>query len=314
VAKILLDSTFRNIDELGAVVGWDLDFRQLERGRFRGSIVAVGGHATVLMRVRFNQAFHQRGTAMPGMMTFGVLEPAVRSINWCSGVLNVNDLIDFNVANGFDGVSPANHHAYTFSLPIMLLEKTAEAMGIDLGAAMSRRSTGALLDDSRGTVDRLRFECRQLFDGLRRNHDAVAHFRADDLDDFLATEVLRLIDRTAAEQPAPGPAQGTRICRRALEFIDTYAADAISVADICQAIGVSWSTLERAFRDYLGVTPKFYINALRLSQVRRELHGAGDALVTDVANRWGFWHMGQFARDYRKMFGELPSQTRRMSV
>ncbi|MCK5375915.1 MAG: helix-turn-helix domain-containing protein, partial [Acidobacteria bacterium] len=31
--------------------------------------------------------------------------------------------------------------------------------------------------------------------------------------------------------------------------------------------------------------------------------------VTDVANNWGFWHMGQFAADYRKMFGELPSQT-----
>jgi len=183
-----------------------------------------------------------------------------------------------------------------------------------LGAAISRGSTGALLDDSRGTVDRLRFECRQLFDGLGRNPDTAAHFRAGDLDNFLATEVLRLIDQTPAERSAPGPAQRTRICRRALEFIDTYAADAVSVADICQATGVSWSTLERAFRDYLGVTPKFYINALRLNQVRRELHGAEDTFVADVANRWGFWHMGQFARDYRKMFGELPSQTPRMSV
>jgi len=32
-----------------------------------------------------------------------------------------------------------------------------------------------------------------------------------------------------------------------------------------------------------------------------------------VANAWGFWHMGQFARDYRRLFGELPSDTLRCS-
>ena len=31
--------------------------------------------------------------------------------------------------------------------------------------------------------------------------------------------------------------------------------------------------------------------------------------VADAANEWGFWHMGQFAKDYRRMFGELPSET-----
>jgi transcriptional regulator GlxA family with amidase domain len=28
----------------------------------------------------------------------------------------------------------------------------------------------------------------------------------------------------------------------------------------------------------------------------------------DVANAWGFWHMGQFARNYKRQFGELPSE------
>ena len=37
--------------------------------------------------------------------------------------------------------------------------------------------------------------------------------------------------------------------------------------------------------------------------------GAGQAII-DAASRWGFWHMGQFAADYRRKFGELPSETR----
>ena len=35
--------------------------------------------------------------------------------------------------------------------------------------------------------------------------------------------------------------------------------------------------------------------------------------IADAANRWGFWHMGQFTADYRELFGELPSKTLRNS-
>ena len=34
-----------------------------------------------------------------------------------------------------------------------------------------------------------------------------------------------------------------------------------------------------------------------------------NAGIRDIANRYGFWHMGQFAADYKKLFGELPSKT-----
>jgi AraC-like DNA-binding protein len=35
----------------------------------------------------------------------------------------------------------------------------------------------------------------------------------------------------------------------------------------------------------------------------------GDSRKQDAAARWGFWHLGQFSRDYKGQFGELPSQT-----
>jgi AraC-like DNA-binding protein len=37
--------------------------------------------------------------------------------------------------------------------------------------------------------------------------------------------------------------------------------------------------------------------------------------VTDAATAWGFWHFGHFSQEYKKLFGELPSDTlRRYSV
>jgi len=60
------------------------------------------------------------------------------------------------------------------------------------------------------------------------------------------------------------------------------------------------------------VTPKQYLQATRLGCVRKELCRNGSAVkITDVAAEWSFWHMGKFAADYRRQFGELPSETLR---
>ncbi len=34
-----------------------------------------------------------------------------------------------------------------------------------------------------------------------------------------------------------------------------------------------------------------------------------DLVINHVSSHWGFWHSGQFASDYKKLFGELPSET-----
>jgi AraC family ethanolamine operon transcriptional activator len=54
-----------------------------------------------------------------------------------------------------------------------------------------------------------------------------------------------------------------------------------------------------------------YFKALRLDAVRQELKTApaGTTTVRLIAQRWGFRHTGEFAADYRRLFGELPSQT-----
>jgi AraC family ethanolamine operon transcriptional activator len=77
--------------------------------------------------------------------------------------------------------------------------------------------------------------------------------------------------------------------------------------------GVTERSLQRGFQDVVGTTPKAYIQAQRLTNVRRQLRGADPSRtrVADVANEWGFWHLGQFAADYRRHFGERPSETLR---
>jgi AraC family ethanolamine operon transcriptional activator len=84
----------------------------------------------------------------------------------------------------------------------------------------------------------------------------------------------------------------------------------ISVREVAIESNISRRTLEYAFRDRYDLSPKAFINSQRLVSVRRDLRSkAGDVPIVEIANQWGYWHMGQFARDYQNRFGELPSQT-----
>jgi transcriptional regulator GlxA family with amidase domain len=84
----------------------------------------------------------------------------------------------------------------------------------------------------------------------------------------------------------------------------------LSIGSICQETRTSWRTLDRAFKEAFGLGPKRYYLNLRLNRVRAQLISDGDcSSISDAANEFGFWHLGEFAREYTNLFGELPSDT-----
>ena len=56
-----------------------------------------------------------------------------------------------------------------------------------------------------------------------------------------------------------------------------------------------------------------YLRMLRLGEVRRELlkSAGSQRSISEIALDAGFSHLSQFTVDYKKVFGETPSATRR---
>ena len=126
----------------------------------------------------------------------------------------------------------------------------------------------------------------------------------------LVTLVVRILtmDSFTARQAAPRFRTGAM--NRALKIMNEHDEPSPSIEALCTMVGASWTTLERAFKDEFGVAPKQYVKSRRLSAVKSELIKTGpDAVISNVAHHWGFRHMSSFAKDYRKQFGELPSET-----
>jgi AraC family ethanolamine operon transcriptional activator len=87
-----------------------------------------------------------------------------------------------------------------------------------------------------------------------------------------------------------------------------------SVAELCTRLHLSRRALQNCFEEITGMGPLAYMRSLRLNEVRRQLKYSREAQpVSQVAYAWGFTHMSQFAKDYRQLFGELPSLSRRAS-
>jgi AraC-like DNA-binding protein len=100
--------------------------------------------------------------------------------------------------------------------------------------------------------------------------------------------------------------------RRALEYIDAHAHEAVTVDDVAAAVHLSPRGLQVAFRRTLDETPSEALRRARLDAAHRDLAGAeaGSTTVAAVAHRWGFAHAGKFAARYREAYGEHPSATR----
>ncbi|OLS60243.1 AraC family transcriptional regulator [Pseudomonas putida] len=97
---------------------------------------------------------------------------------------------------------------------------------------------------------------------------------------------------------------------RARQFLQDHAREALRLNDLEQVAGVSREKLYEAFRRHHGLTPMAYLKHYRLKAVRSALLSGGAVVsVSSVALEWGFGHLGRFASDYRKAFGESPSGT-----
>jgi AraC-like DNA-binding protein len=99
--------------------------------------------------------------------------------------------------------------------------------------------------------------------------------------------------------------------RRAELFIEENAHVPITVCDIAEHVGVSTRSLYTGFRKYRNTSPMSLLKETRLNRVREQLlrSEAGLTTVTAVAYQWGFAHLGHFTTDYKRWFGESPSET-----
>jgi len=308
--------SFLDFDDLAETVhDWQLEFIQLERGAFRGSIDQAVGEHFQLGRASFGRRLHQRGETPAGFRTFVVPGDVGFRILWRGKEICSDDIAVFPEGAVLDSTSLPGFHVLLPSLPQALLDERAHQL--DLPPVDRIVGNAEVVRCDPRAVDRLRRWLRSVIDELVERPELLGD--ATTSEEISRAMAGNLITTLATGSGAPVRSALTprlQLSEASLDFIAGYPGRLITVREVAEAVGASERTLRRAFHERFGVSPKEYLKARQLRAARRDLVRLDPAgiQVREVALRWGFWHSSQFAQDYRRAFGELPSETLRRSA
>ena len=302
----LLEAEYSDVEQLCADVrSWDVDFRPLANppnGNLVAHLVQAQCGPLDFSYARLCASLDQYGAPPVNRLTFVVPEARLARLWWRGYDVERDSVLVFPVGSELRCVSGPDFEIHTISVSEDVVGLVCESLKLAAPNTQSR------VEVFRPPADVIR--------SLRRTLRLIRHERgtpsvAD------AQQTLELLIRswlTPSDQPeGRRPLPRVRDCavRRCLERMDSSDWVSLSAPELREAAGVSERTLQYAFRERFGLSPGAFLKARRLAAVRRALLTSDRlrAVVGDLAASYGFWHVGQFAADYRRAFGETPSQT-----
>lgn len=132
------------------------------------------------------------------------------------------------------------------------------------------------------------------------------------LEEMLVMSLLLNHPHSHARQLDLLPAQTTpRQLRQAKEFMLAHLETPLRLTEISLHTGTSTRHLQTLFQENYHCGPMQWLKEQRLNAVRTTLlNSDDDSRISDIAMRYGFYHLGEFNKAYKKLFGTTPRITR----
>jgi AraC family ethanolamine operon transcriptional activator len=280
---------------------WQQEYDQLSPGSFYGRLDEVALETMQVFKEHTGQALRQQCRVWPDSLWIGI--PANQQGSRINGqALTAGEVMCRPGGQDFELVTPGAFDIYGLVIQLPALSAAAERQGISLDTHwhfMPRRKV------AHETLYAVSFLIERL---LASQTLAIAsHIHQDIL-------LMALLELLQVEQPnvvlPPSYAHRKEVVDRVKRYVDEHLDGPVTMDELCQLTHVSRRTLQYSFTAILGISPLQFLRLTRLNRVRRALRAASPPQsVTEIATYWGFWHLGQFAHDYKQQFGECPSQT-----
>lgn len=310
-----LEARARDVDEIArSQSGWQLEYSQLSGGAYVGGLQHIQLEGLRLVREWANRGLRQRGQLAARTVGFA-LACASSAPSRFHGMRAGRQTLMIGCGDDIDLTLAPDCMHLGIVVDAALLPEFGRGTVLH---ACSRAQAAQLCVDARpGHATALVRQQLRLMRALARDGATLVEpARQRRVRDAL---LLAWMDAMPAGADLDAAAPKALHERRAIVAqVCELAAPALepppTLLAVCRRLGISPRKLEYCFHEVLGMSPRQYLRAARLNGVRRALQRDEDGRsIADIASHWGFWHMSDFAADYRRLFGELPSQTARQA-
>lgn len=321
---LLINQDFSSFEELSAKAkSWNIDFRQLNTEHFKSNFFQAKIGSILVSSATFGCHVEQRGETPPEMRTFAVLSKSCPDIYWFGHHVNNDDLLIFPSHGEIECFSRVGFEVNTISIPESLLRNVFELKGVDnINKIITAEEI--VKKTSVKNINQLRNLLQQLKIYLQRNNVNIEEDYLLDNQIFyneIQNQILRAIFNIMTDSCYQNSQSFYKLSRKnsisklqtLIEYIKVNDGELLHVDKLCHVAQISERSIQYLFKRELGMSPTAYIKGHRLYKAHKKLwkYDQSNINIRDVANEFGFWHMGQFATDYFKLFGELPSKTLR---
>ena len=303
--------SFEDIDhmvEFSKQIGWDNIGTQLTPGKNR--ICYNSFHLPDLMVAHYQveQSIHNVFTLPEGMVLFLICR-IKQPLIWCGRELPPTLLGIARAGLEHEVVLNPGWDCYEFMVSEDLIRQT-EVFPTDF-FKKTRRLEDAYLPLIEPVTDRF----LQHLDNTFQPDNTIRGDRPPTVDqaqfyDFIVHGLMHVVDTglSALDSHELKTVRRPDLVSDARDLVTANLGRAFTVAGMSQSLGVSERVLNYAFRDTLGISPLQYIQVQKLHAVRRLLKRS-DMSVSDACHLFGFNTPSRFARHYKRLFGEFPSET-----
>ncbi|GAB1255675.1 hypothetical protein NBRC116494_01770 [Aurantivibrio plasticivorans] len=298
-----------SIDQYGLkALPHSINTMQLSSGPFVGKSDAILHPDLSIIRRTTNQLIYQKGVFNSGYVCF-TLHP---SDHCCYSKGNYSGMGHVSIQAGlseWEVITKANTMHYVLLVKVSSLSKH---LAPDLHAVLQ----AFLLTENRielfteGFYDVAKRVCDR---SLHASSFSGSHNKSDSVFGEIRSDIFHIIGfllRNGQVEQVRSNSK-VRLLDKALGLIGEGNNCQLKVSDVADSLHTTRRALEKVFEIYLNISPKEYMNSIRLSVIQAELIG-GDRTqgsIAEIARRHGLTHMGHFSRAYAKLFNELPSET-----
>lgn len=284
------------------IVQGKIEHFQLETGAFYGELTQIITNKVIVGAHSMNLSILQIGTGPKGYITFLIPKSTEQNVSWRK--FNINEKrIGILKGDGLHfAITPPNFFGIPISLRNDYLNELLKKYGYDEKIyKLIQQSEIVILNDEDV------FKLQQLLNTINNAKKVEEDLMIHKLPELLLKAIVNVADQLPKKISTPQQILLSKI----LVYIQKNLNRKVNTLEICEYFKISERNLRSIFGEIIGISPIKYIKIIKLNKARKDiLNTKGNIEINLIANKWGFHHSGQFAIDYKKLFGELPSETK----